>query len=145
MVEKVIITKSEKETFDLGVELAKSLRKGSVICLRGDLGAGKTVFSKGLCEGLGVAECISSPTFTIVNEYEGEKLPVFHFDMYRIEDEDELIEIGYDEYLMRGGVCIIEWPQNIQNSLPKTRTDIDILRDLSIGDDVRKITVRERA
>lgn len=145
MEEKVIITKSEKETYDLGFNMAKTQKEGSVICLRGDLGAGKTVFSKGLCEGLGVLECISSPTFTIVNEYEGEKYPVFHFDMYRIEDEDELIEIGYDEYLMRGGVCIIEWPQNIQNSLPKVRTEILIERDLSMGDDVRKITVRERA
>ena len=139
------VTHSPEETERYAGELAKSLKRGTVILLFGGLGAGKTAFTRGFARGLGIMEPVSSPTFTIVNEYEGEKLPVFHFDMYRIEDEDEPIEIGYDEYFMRGGVCIIEWPQNIQNSLPKTRTDIEILRDLSIGDDVRKITVRERA
>lgn len=142
MTEKTVITKSEKETFELAENFAKTLEAGSVICLSGDLGAGKTVFAKGVCSALGVAEYISSPTFTIVNEYEG-KLRIFHFDMYRIEDEDELIEIGYDEYLSSGGICIIEWPENIKNSLPKKRIEVSILRDLSVGDDVRKVIFKE--
>ena len=142
MTEKTFITKSEEETFNLAKEFAQKLSAGDVICLSGDLGAGKTVFAKGLCEGLNVNDCISSPTFTIVNEYEG-KLPVFHFDMYRIEDEDELIEIGYDEYLSSGGVCIIEWPENIKYSLPKKRTDVTILRALESGDDIRKVIFKE--
>ena len=139
MVEKVIITKSEKETFDLGVELAKSLRKGSVICLRGDLGAGKTVFSKGLCEGLGVAECISSPTFTIVNEYEGEKLPVFHFDMYRINTFDDLYSTGFFDYLDSGAVLVIEWSENIIDFIEdESLITIEIKR---LGDTEREITI----
>ncbi len=142
MTEKTVITKSEKETFELAGDFAKNLDAGSVICLSGDLGAGKTVFAKGVCSALGVPEYISSPTFTIVNEYEG-KLRIFHFDMYRIEDEDELIEIGYDEYLASGGICIIEWPENIKNSLPKKRIEVSILRDLSVGDDVRKVIFKE--
>jgi len=142
MTERTVITTSENETFELAVNFAKTLEAGSVICLSGDLGAGKTVFAKGICSALDVTEYISSPTFTIVNEYEG-KMRVFHFDMYRIEDEDELIEIGYDEYLASGGICIIEWPENIKNSLPKKRIEVSILRDLSVGDDVRKVIFKE--
>lgn len=142
-MKKEVTTHSAEETFALAEGIAKELKAGSVVCLSGELGAGKTVFAKGLCSGLGVADNVNSPTFTIVNEYDG-RLKVFHFDMYRIEDEYELVEIGYDEYLSSGGVCIIEWPSNISNSLPKKRLDINIKRMLSGGDDVRIIEITER-
>lgn len=142
-MKKEVATHSAEETFELAEGIAKELKAGSVICLSGELGAGKTVFAKGLCSGLGVTDNVNSPTFTIVNEYDG-RLKVFHFDMYRIEDEYELVEIGYDEYLSSGGVCIIEWPSNISNSLPKKRLDINIKRMLSGGDDVRIIEITER-
>lgn len=142
-MKKEVTTHSAEETFALAEGIAKELKEGSVVCLSGELGAGKTVFAKGLCSGLGVADNVNSPTFTIVNEYDG-RLKVFHFDMYRIEDEYELVEIGYDEYLSSGGVCIIEWPSNISNSLPKKRLDINIKRMLSGGDDVRIIEITER-
>lgn len=141
-MEKTVITRSEAETFSLASNLGKELKAGSVICLSGDLGAGKTVFAKGLCQGLGIYEYISSPTFTIVNEYGG-RLPVYHFDMYRIEDEEELTCIGYEEYLAAGGVCIIEWPQNIKNSLPPKRIDVEIERNLTEGDEVRTVKIKE--
>lgn len=142
-MDKIYKTFSEEETFNLAKEMGNSQEPGSVICLSGDLGAGKTVFAKGLCDGLGVCEYISSPTFTIVNEYMGEKYPVYHFDMYRIEDESELIEIGYEEYISSDGVCIIEWPSNVEGALPKKRIDVEIERNLSEGDDYRTITIKE--
>ena len=122
-------SKSSSETEKIAAEFAKTLSPGAVICLYGEMGVGKTVFTNGLCRTLGVCEYVTSPTFTVVNEYDGEDFPVYHFDMYRIEDEDELIEIGFDEYLNSGGICIIEWPENIPNSLPKNRINIKILRD----------------
>lgn len=142
-MENIVITKSEEETFNYAKEIGKTAKEGSVFCLSGDLGAGKTVFAKGFCDGLGVCDYVNSPTFTIVNEYDGELHKVFHFDMYRIEDEDELIEIGYHEYLSSGGVVIIEWPQMIKNSLPKKRTEITITRDLLSGDNIRQIEIKE--
>ena len=144
MTEKELITKSEAETFALAESFAKQLTCGSVICLSGDLGAGKTIFAKGLCKGLGVQEHVNSPTFTIVNEYEGSMFNVYHFDMYRIEDESELIEIGYDEYLSADGICIIDWPSNISGALPGKRIYVEIRRELSEGDDVRTVIFKER-
>ena len=120
---------SSSETEKIAAEFAKTLSPDSVICLYGEMGVGKTVFTNGICRALGVCEYATSPTFTVVNEYDGECFPVYHFDMYRIEDEDELIEIGFDEYLNSSGICIIEWPENIPNSLPKKRINIKIMRD----------------
>ena len=133
-------SKSSSETEKIAAEFAKTLSPGAVICLYGEMGVGKTVFTNGLCRTLGVCEYVTSPTFTVVNEYDGEAFPVYHFDMYRIEDEDELIEIGFDEYLNSGGICIIEWPENIPNSLPKNRVNIKILRDNS---DERTIIIED--
>jgi tRNA threonylcarbamoyladenosine biosynthesis protein TsaE len=108
----------ESETENAGAELTGRLRRGSVAALSGDLGAGKTAFVRGMAKGLGLKERVTSPTFTIVNEYVGE-LPLFHFDLYRLEDEDELFEIGWDDYLERGGVVAAEWSEKIPHSLPK--------------------------
>ena len=104
------------ETEALGMALAKQLRAGSIIAYLGDLGAGKTAFTRGLAQGLGCTGRVTSPTFTIVNEYEG-TLPLFHFDMYRLNDADELFDIGWDDYLNRGGVCAVEWSENIEEEL----------------------------
>ena len=112
----------------MAAEFAKHITPGAVICLRGEMGAGKTVFTNGLCRALGVTDYVTSPTFTVVNEYDGEAFRVFHFDMYRIEDEDELLEIGCDEYLTSGGVCVIEWPQNVEGSLPAHRYEVEIVK-----------------
>ncbi len=131
-------TKSSEETEILAEKLKAHLKGGDVICLRGEMGVGKTVFTKGLCRALGVTDYVTSPTFTVVNEYDGETLRVFHFDMYRILDADELLEIGFDEYLNSGGICVIEWPQNVEKSLPKRRIEIEIKKD---GANERTITV----
>jgi len=119
---------SDSETIKVAAEVAKTLSPGTVVCLFGEMGVGKTVFTKGLCRALGVKDYVTSPTFTVVNEYDGAGFPVYHFDMYRIEDEDELLEIGFDEYLNSGGICIIEWPENVKNALPAKRVDIEIIR-----------------
>lgn len=120
---------SAGDTSRIAAEFSKTLSPGDVVCLFGEMGVGKTVFTNGLCRALGACDYATSPTFTVVNEYDGADFPVYHFDMYRIEDEDELIELGFDEYLGSGGICIIEWPENIPNSLPKKRINVKILRD----------------
>ncbi|MBR2499750.1 MAG: tRNA (adenosine(37)-N6)-threonylcarbamoyltransferase complex ATPase subunit type 1 TsaE [Clostridia bacterium] len=140
---KEYITKSEEETIIISHELAKGLKGGDVICLYGDLGVGKTVFTRGVCTFLGTDDYINSPTFTIVNEYEAKDFDIFHFDMYRIEDPYELTEIGFDEYLNKGGICIIEWPENIYDELPSRRIDVKIER-VSFDDETqRRITIAE--
>ena len=110
-------TISETETSALGAELASRLAPGAVIAMYGDLGAGKTAFTRGLASGLGLKSRVSSPTFTIVNEYLG-RIPLFHFDMYRLKDADELFEIGWEDYLARGGVCVVEWSENVEGAFP---------------------------
>ena len=112
-----IISKNEEDTFNAGVMLAKRLSPGAVVALYGDLGAGKTVFVRGLAKGLGLKARVSSPTFTIVNEYSGDT-PLFHFDMYRLNGSDELFEIGWEDYLARGGVCVVEWSENVEGAFP---------------------------
>jgi len=119
-----ITSDSEETTKNIAAKLAEKLEAGDVVCLFGNLGAGKTVFASGFAKGLGINSPISSPTFIIVNEYEG-KLPLFHFDVYRI-DSDEFLEMGGDEYFSRGGICLIEWPENITDVLPKERLEIYI-------------------
>ncbi len=122
------LTNNDTETAQIAGHLAKILTPGDVVLLHGEMGVGKTVFTKGLCAALGVKDMVSSPTFTVVNEYDGEKMPVFHFDLYRIEEADELLEIGFEEYIRRGGVCVIEWPQNAGRYLPKRCFEVTILR-----------------
>ena len=111
------ISKSEAETEALGVRLAERLEPGQTIAFTGDLGAGKTAFTRGLARGLGIGERVTSPTFTIVNEYEGGRLPLFHFDMYRLSAPEELFAIGWEDYLDRGGVCAVEWSENVAGAL----------------------------
>ena len=111
------ITNSPEETESVGAALGKILTPGAVIAYRGDLGAGKTAFTRGLARGLGYAEPVTSPTYTIVNEYLGGRLPLFHFDMYRLASSDDLWDIGWDDYLDRGGVCAVEWSENVADAL----------------------------
>lgn len=132
------VSNSEAETQKIGFELAKELKKGDVIAFFGDLGAGKTAFTKGVCSYFGI-EDVSSPTFTIVNEYYGD-MTVYHFDAYRI-DSQSWIDGGFDEYLYNEGVCIIEWAENLTDILPENTLKITITRDLSKGDDYRDIEV----
>lgn len=112
-----VISNSAAETHALGRRLADRLEPGAVVAFTGDLGAGKTAFVSGLAEGLGVRDRVTSPTFTIVNEYEGGRLPLFHFDLYRLESADELFDIGWEDYLARGGVCAVEWSENAPGAL----------------------------
>ena len=133
------VSKSEKETQNFALEFSKTLSRGSVIAFEGDLGAGKTAFTRGLAEGLGCKDSVSSPTFAIVNEYDGE-IPLFHFDMYRIETFSELYSIGFFEYLERGGICAIEWSENIYSALPDDAVFVKIEK---ISENERKITVTE--
>lgn len=110
-------THSESETEAVGEALATTLSPGTVIAFTGDLGAGKTAFTRGLARGLGIGERVTSPTFTIVNEYEGGRLPLFHFDMYRLESSEEFFDIGWEDYLRRGGVCAVEWSEKVADAL----------------------------
>ena len=127
------------ETEELGAALAKHLRAGDVIAYLGDLGAGKTAFTRGLARGLGCTGRVTSPTFTIVNEYEGD-LPLFHFDMYRLGDADELFDIGWDDYLNRGGVCAVEWSERVTEEIPSGSITVTICR-CEENEDWRHITI----
>ena len=140
----IIESYSEKETFELGLKLGKEAKAGAVFTLVGDLGVGKTVFTKGLAKGLEIDEPISSPTFTIVQVYEEGRLPFYHFDVYRIGDVEEMDEIGYEDYVYGEGVSLIEWANLIEEILPENRTSIIIEKDLEQGFDYRKITIDER-
>ena len=113
----IFYTTSPGETEALGERLARALHPGTVIAFRGDLGAGKTAFTRGLARGLGAADRVTSPTYTIVNEYLGGKMPLFHFDMYRLGSSDELFDIGWEDYLERGGVCAVEWSENVDDAM----------------------------
>ena len=132
------ISNCEKDTYEIGRKLAENLKPGDVIAFYGDLGAGKTAFTKGVCAHFGIEE-VHSPTFTIVNEYNGD-VTVYHFDAYRI-DGDSWINGGFDEYLFAGGICVIEWAENLDDVLPKNTIKVTISRDLAKGDDYRDIEV----
>ncbi len=134
---------SEKDTFDLGKELGAKAQPGQVVCIDGDLGVGKTVFTKGFAEGLGVKDDVVSPTFTIIQEYTDGRLPMYHFDVYRIGHPDEMYDIGYEEYFYSDGVCLVEWSSRIEELLPEESIHINIEKDLEKGFDYRKITVEE--
>ena len=129
------ITHSPAETEAVGEALAKTLRPGTVLAFRGDLGAGKTAFTRGLGRGLGCTERVTSPTYTIVNEYTSGRLPLFHFDMYRLRSSEDLFDIGWEDYLERGGVCAVEWSENVADALDGA---IWITIEKT-GDDSRKI------
>ena len=137
----VFESQTEKDTYELGVETGKSAKPGDVYCLSGDLGTGKTVFTSGLAKGLGIETPICSPTFTILQTYEEGRLPLYHFDVYRIADPDEMFEIGFDEYAFGQGVCMIEWGEQISEILPDHTKYITIEKDLEKGFDYRKITI----
>ena len=134
-----VITKSPEQTELRGKKLAELLRPGDVIAYYGDLGAGKTAFTRGLAAGLGIREAVTSPTYTIVNEYLSGRMPLFHFDMYRLSSSDELFDIGWDDYLARGGVCAVEWSENVADALTDA-ISITIEKDLAQLD-WRKITI----
>lgn len=121
-------TNSALETESLGFALGRALTAGAVIAYTGDLGAGKTAFTRGLARGLEIQERITSPTFTIVNEYEGGRLPLFHFDMYRLGSSDELFDIGWEDYLDRGGVCAVEWSEQVEDAMPPETIYVTIAR-----------------
>lgn len=136
-------TNSAEETLQVGMNIAKNAVPGDVFTLTGDLGVGKTVFAKGFAKGLGVDEDITSPTFTIVCEYDTGHIPMYHFDVYRIADPGEMDEIGFDDYVYGDGVCLIEWAELIEDILPQKRTRVLIEKDMEKGFDYRRITVED--
>ena len=129
---------NETETESIGARLAAVLTPGSVVAYEGGLGMGKTAFTRGLAAGLGYKGRVTSPTFTIVNEYEGGRLPLFHFDMYRLNSADDLFDIGWEDYLARAGVCAVEWSENVSDALPEDTIRVHIARE---GDTGRRIMI----
>ena len=138
---EIIETHSAQETFALGQRIGLEALPGQVYTLIGDLGVGKTVFTQGVADGLGITEPVNSPTFTIVQIYEEGRMPFYHFDVYRIGDIEEMEEIGYDDYFFGNGICLIEWAELIEEILPDNVISITIEKDLTQGFDYRKITV----
>lgn len=134
------ITNSPEETEKIGAAIGKIIPAGTVLAYRGDLGAGKTAFTRGLARGLGFTDAVTSPTYTIVNEYLGGRLPLFHFDMYRLSSADDLFDIGWEDYLDRGGVCAVEWSENVREALPPDAVTVTIAR-CPENDGWRSITI----
>ncbi len=139
----VVETFGAEETFALGRKIGEAAVPGQVYALNGDLGVGKTVFTQGVAEGLGIEGAVSSPTFTILQIYEEGRLPFYHFDVYRIGCVEEMDEIGYDEYFYGDGICLIEWAELIEDILPDHCRKITISKDLSRGMDYRKIIIED--
>lgn len=137
----VVETKSAEETYELGKKIGMEAQPGQIYTLVGDLGVGKTVFTQGVAAGLNISEPISSPTFTIVQEYESGRMPFYHFDVYRIGDIEEMEEIGYDDYFFGNGICLIEWADMIEEILPGDRISVRIEKDLEKGFDYRRIII----
>ena len=131
------ITNSPSETEAVGAALARVLQPGTIIAYRGDLGAGKTAFTRGLARGLDCRDAVTSPTYTIVNEYLSGRMPLFHFDMYRLSSSDDLWDIGWEDYLERGGVCAVEWSENVRDAME----DAVIVCIQKLGEEKRKITI----
>ena len=131
------ITNSPEQTEAVGAALGNILKPGTILAYRGDLGAGKTAFTRGLARGLGYHDPVTSPTYTIVNEYLGGRLPLFHFDMYRLVSSDDLWDIGWEDYLERGGICAVEWSENVEDALE----DAIFVTIEKLGEDARRITI----
>ena len=140
----IIETHDPEETFEVGRKIGMNAKPGQIYTLTGDLGVGKTVFTQGVAAGLGITEPVNSPTFTIIQEYEDGRLPVYQFDVYRIGDLAEMEEIGYDDYFFGQGICLIEWAELIEEILPEKRIEVTIEKDLEKGFEYRKITIEER-
>lgn len=132
---------SSKMTFDFAKKIGENLKRGDVLCLDGDLGVGKTVFTKGVAAGLGIKDDVSSPTFTLIQEYYGGRLPLYHFDVYRIDGPWDMDDLGYEEYFYGEGVCLVEWGSMIKELFPENTIYVRIEKDLEKGFDYRKITV----
>lgn len=139
----IVETWSAEETYEFGKKLGKEALPGQVYTLNGDLGVGKTVFTQGVADGLGIKESVNSPTFTIVQVYEDGRIPFYHFDVYRIGDVEEMEEIGYQDYFYGDGLCIIEWAQLISEIIPDNAKHIVITKDLEKGFDYRRIEIEE--
>lgn len=139
---KVLESFCPEDTYAIGKSLAEQAVPGSVYCLNGDLGTGKTVFTQGFAAGLGIAGPVNSPTFTILQVYEDGRLPLYHFDVYRIEDPEEMYEVGCEEYFTAGGVCLVEWAELIREMIPEDAVQITIEKDLTKGFEYRRITVK---
>ncbi|MDE6714389.1 MAG: tRNA (adenosine(37)-N6)-threonylcarbamoyltransferase complex ATPase subunit type 1 TsaE [Lachnospiraceae bacterium] len=135
----VIETATREETLAFGVKIGEQALPGTVICVDGDLGVGKTVLAQGIAKGLGVTEQVVSPTFTIIQEYRDGRLPFYHFDVYRIEDPDEMYEVGFEDYFYGDGVCMIEWAELIRELLPEGHVHITIEKQIDQGADYRRI------
>ena len=142
MTETVWETKSAAETEAIARELAREAKPGEVYALDGDLGTGKTVFARGFARGLGIEKTVASPTFTIVREYREGRLPLFHLDVYRLENEDELYDIGWDEYLSGGGVCLVEWACRVPEAMPEDTKYITIEKNPAKGEDYRLVCLK---
>ena len=138
---KITESFSREDTLQIAYQIAQNAQPGQVYALIGDLGVGKTVFTKGFAEGLGIEEPVSSPTFTILQIYEEGRLPLYHFDVYRIEEPEEMEEVGFDDYVYGDGVCLIEWAGRIEEILPEETIWVRIEKDLAQGLDYRRITV----
>lgn len=140
----IVETNSEKETYELGFDIGKEAKPGEIYALTGDLGVGKTVFTKGVAAGLGVKEQVNSPTFTIVQVYESGRLPFYHFDVYRIGDPEEMDEIGYEDYFYGDGLCMVEWAGLIGELMPEKTKWITIEKNPLKGFDYRKVTIERK-
>jgi tRNA threonylcarbamoyladenosine biosynthesis protein TsaE len=140
---RIYETNSPEETFELGKSFGEKALKGEIFTLNGDLGTGKTVFTQGFAKGLGINEPVSSPTFTIIQEYEEGRLPFYHFDVYRIGDPEEMDELGYEDYFFGEGVCLIEWADLIEALIPDYARKVTIEKNLDKGFDYRRITIEE--
>lgn len=132
---------SSQMTFEFAKKIGENLKSGDVLCLDGDLGVGKTVFTKGVAAGLGIKDDVSSPTFTLIQEYYGGRLPLYHFDVYRIDGPWDMDDLGYEEYFYGEGVCLVEWGSMIKELFPENTIYVRIEKDLEKGFDYRKITV----
>lgn len=138
----IIDSFNSEDTFNLGVSLGKKAKSGEIFCINGDLGVGKTVFTQGFAQGMGINEPVNSPTFTILQEYQSGRLPLYHFDVYRIADVEEMEEIGYEDYFYGQGVCLIEWSDLIKEILPRDVTIITIDKNLDKGFNYRRIMIQ---
>ncbi len=139
----IIESFKDKDTYEIGKKLGEKAKPGQVICLFGDLGTGKTVFTKGFAQGLGISEPVNSPTFTILQVYDEGRIPLYHFDVYRIQDVEEMYEIGFEDYIYGQGVSLIEWANIIEEILPGDRITVIIEKDLDKGFNYRKLTINQ--